>query len=383
MAKQKLLIATGCFLPRWDGIARFLLEIIPKLQEKYEITIVAPDFPGKGPQIEGVHIVRIPLSFLQFGDYPTPKLCFRKLRKLVKQHDIIFSQTIGPIGSAAILAAKKFKKPIVAFTHSIEWELFSKSVKRFGGVIFNLVRWWARWLYNKCTLLIVPASEIIDILESNGIRAEKKVVHLGCDTEKFKPPEMKLKAKKDVGIDPKYAVIGFCGRIGREKDLPTLHKAFKIVGRKRTDILLLIVGTGLKEEEERLFRGRHVMLTGATDNVIPYLHAMDIYVLPSHTETTSLTTLEAMACGLPVIVTRVGYIRRYVRNMKNGLFFEKGNAAELAKKIEELMSRPMLIQRLGYEARETVLKKFSWQETVKGVLAALQEAQVKSSNSLP
>ena len=58
--KKRLLIATDNFLPRWDGISRFLSEIIPRLTEHYEITVVAPDFGTyEDPNIT---IIKIPLS---------------------------------------------------------------------------------------------------------------------------------------------------------------------------------------------------------------------------------------------------------------------------------------------------------------------------------
>ena len=57
---KKLLIATDNFLPRWDGIARFLNEIIPRLSEDFDITVVSPNF-GKIPEMEGVRFVSFPI----------------------------------------------------------------------------------------------------------------------------------------------------------------------------------------------------------------------------------------------------------------------------------------------------------------------------------
>ena len=82
---------------------------------------------------------------------------------------------------------------------------------------------------------------------------------------------------------------------------------------------------------------KNIILTGSKDNVVPYLQAMDIYVLPSLTETTSISTLEAMSCGLPVVVTPVGYVKNYIHDGKNGLFFPKKNSGILARKINELI----------------------------------------------
>ena len=101
------------------------------------------------------------------------------------------------------------------------------------------------------------------------------------------------------------------------------------------------------------------------------LQAMDIYVLPSLTETTSISTLEAMSCGLPVVVTPVGYVKHYIKDGKNGLLFPKKNSGMLAKKLNLLIKEERLRNKLGAEARKTVIKSFNWEKTVKGIEKAL------------
>lgn len=369
---KKLLISTDSFLPRWDGISRVLSEVIPRLSSKYDITVIAPRFLGKAPSFKGVKIIRIPLSGIQFGDYPPAKFEYKKIESIVKENDIVFNQTIGPIGFAAIRAAKKNKIPVVSYIHSIEWELFSKAVKRFRGIVHKSIKVFARYCYKRCKLLIIPSADVGRILKENKIKTNTKVVPLGTDVAKFIPPIDKKRAKKKVGISTRYYVIGFCGRIGREKDIPTLYNAFTKLSKIRRNIKLLIVGSGLKETEKALLQQKNIILTGSKNNVVPYLQAMDIYVLPSLTETTSISTLEAMSCGLAVVVTPVGYVKHYIKDSKNGLFFPKKNTGILAKKINLLLKNEKLRQKLGEEARKTVIKKFSWAKTVKGIEKALE-----------
>jgi len=128
--KTKLLITTDCFLPRWDGIARFLYEIIPRIKDDFDITVVAPDFKGEKIEFSGVKIFYIKSRF-RVADIDVSFPSKKMLKNLVKQNDVIFSQTIGPIGSLSVKIAKKNKKKIVTFVHSIEWELFSKSIGGF------------------------------------------------------------------------------------------------------------------------------------------------------------------------------------------------------------------------------------------------------------
>jgi len=377
--KKRLLISTDNFLPRWDGIARVLLEIIPRLSRDYDITVVAPKFPGTAPSFKGVKIVRIPLSGMQFGDYPPAKFERKRIEGIVNENDVVFNQTIGPIGISTILAAKKHKIPVVSYIHSIEWELFSKALKRFRKTVYHATRLIARCCYNRCSLLIIPSEDVARVLKENKIKTKTMVVHLGTDVAKFIPPIDRKKAKRSIGINPRYIVIGFCGRIGREKDILTLYSAFTKLSAFYSNIILLIVGSGLKETEEALLRHKNIVLTGSKDNVVPYLQAMDIYVLPSLTETTSISTLEAMACGLAVVVTPVGYVRHYIQEGKNGLFFPKRNSAILARKINDLLKSEKLRQRLGNAARKTVVKLFNWDKTFKGIEKALGEARIPKS----
>jgi len=169
---KKLLIASDCFLPRWDGIARFLAEIIPKIKDDFEITVIAPQFPGKRVVIKDVKIERIPVKQYIVGDFQPAKIMPLKIRKLVKESDIVFTQTIGSIGAAAMHYAKSYKKPLVSYIHSIEWELVPKSINKYKGTIGFITKRFARRMYNKCSVLLVPSKDTLDKLVENKIKVQ-------------------------------------------------------------------------------------------------------------------------------------------------------------------------------------------------------------------
>lgn len=375
--KKKLLIATDNFLPRWDGIARFLSEIIPRLSDNYEITVVSPDFGTyEDPNIK---IVKIPLTRFKVGDFPVPQLKISIIKKLVEDSDIVFTQTIGPVGMVAINQAKKCNKPIAAFIHSIEWELVPKAVsnlflKKYSQI---LAKKMSKNLYNKCSLLIMPSNNVADLFVWNNIRTKSEVINLGVDTEKFKPPisdDAKKELRKQLGLDENDIIIGYHGRISMEKDLVTLLRAFTRIQMYYADTKLLVVGDGVESIKKQLSR-KDVILTGSKNNPVPYLQAMDIYCLTSLTETTCLSMLEAMSCGLPVVSTEVGFIKSYIKNNVNGLFFDKQNPYFLAKQVDRLISDPELRARLGDNARKTVVERFSWDKTAEGIIKALESIE--------
>jgi len=364
---KKLLIATDGFLPRWDGIARYLSEIIPRLKEEYEIKVIAPSFPefkDHHDRPKGYHIARIPTYKFRFGDYNPPSFQFKSMRKAVEEADIVWTHAVMPIGLLSIYYASKFKKPVIATIHSFEWELAINSLSRmniFRKLAYLFAKKVARYLYNKCDLLMVPDKEVGEILSWQGIHTMKRIVHLGTDTKRFHPPEDKQKAKERLGLDPHLPVIGYCGRIGREKNLMTLIKAFKQLRYDDMDCKLLIVGKGVKDE---IMNHDDIVVAGPQDDVVPYLQAMDIYVLPSLTETTSLSTMEAMSCGCAVVVTRVGYVKQYVKDKVNGMFFPKKNDLVLYLKLKWLLENETAKEVLGQLARQTMVNHFNWEKTV-------------------
>jgi len=372
---RKLLIASDCFLPRWDGVARFLSEIIPSLSKDYDITVLAPRFKGKLPEYNNVKIITFPLLKIKIADtYPCiPGI--RKIKKEVREADIVWTQTIGPVVWTTIPYAEKYKKPLIAYVHSLEGELTKKAVRNIfkKNLLYFLYRTLGVSLYNKCRLLLIPSKEVGKRLNETGIKSRKRIVHLGIDTNKFVPSENKASSKLKIGIKSNAKIIGFSGRIGREKDLMTLYKAFLRLKKSHRNLVLLIVGKGIREQERILKKDKNVKLIGAVDNIVPYLQAMNVYVLPSLTETSSLSTMEAMSCAVPVIVTRIGYPKKYIKDKINGYFFPMKNDYVLSIKLNNLLEDQALRERMGNQARKTIKERFTWEKTAREIKEVLDE----------
>jgi glycosyltransferase involved in cell wall biosynthesis len=197
-----------------------------------------------------------------------------------------------------------------------------------------------------------------------GFRKPMSVLpQLGVDPHRFcKTPTKPL--RQTLGL--KGFVIGFAGRLVREKGILTLLEA---VARQRRDVQLLIVGRGPLREEilktaSRLgLRQRTVMVDSVLHSEIPlYLNCMDVLVLPS--ETTSVwkeqfghVLIEAMACEVPVVGSNSGAIPEVIGEA--GLIFEEGNVDELASQLGRIMDAPGLKNLLGWKGRERVLKNYT------------------------
>ncbi|MBN1157281.1 glycosyltransferase family 4 protein, partial [Candidatus Woesearchaeota archaeon] len=315
-------------------------------------------------------MIRVPTFKFRFGDYHPPKFHFEVIREAVLEADIVWTNAVMPIGMLAIHYAKKFNKPVIATIHSIEWELAKNSLSKrnvFKNISYAVARILARHFYNKCALLMISDRETGEILKHHGIRTMKRIVHLGVNTERFIPAEDKRYAKERIGLETGKVVIGYSGRIGREKDVMTLYRAFRKVRTEDKNVVLLLVGNPLEEFRKILEKDEDVVLAGTQDDVVPYLQAMDIYVLPSLTETTSLSTMEAMSCGLAVVATKVGFVKEYIMEKVNGVFFPKRNDLVLSLKLKSLIGNPTLREVMGVMARQTIEKNYSWKKTVREI----------------
>jgi glycosyltransferase involved in cell wall biosynthesis len=108
---------------------------------------------------------------------------------------------------------------------------------------------------------------------------------------------------------------------------------------------------------------KNIYYLGLKEDVVPYLQAMDIFVLPSLTETSSISTIEAMSTGLPVVVTPVGILKEIIEKEKNGFLFPKGSVDSLVQVLDRLIADENLRKTAGRNARITIKNHFSWVKT--------------------
>ncbi|MBT7296424.1 glycosyltransferase family 4 protein, partial [Candidatus Woesearchaeota archaeon] len=208
------------------------------------------------------------------------------------------------------------------------------------------------------------SKETENILVKQNINTPKRILHLGTNTNEFIPNKNIKKQKIKMKYDKNDFIIGYCGRISYEKDLLTLFEAYKDIKDSYPDhsIKLLIVGGGDKQLIEKI-KQKDIFITGFVNNVIDYYQIMDIFVLPSLTETSSISTMEAMSCEIPVITTRVGFLNTYIKDGENGLHFKTKDKFELIEKLRLLIEDEKYRKKLSKNGRKTIVESYSWKET--------------------
>ena len=153
------------------------------------------------------------------------------------------------------------------------------------------------------------------------------------------------------------------GRLNKQKDFPTLMRAWKIVESARPDATLEIAGAGPEEASLKRMRDeldlKRIQFIGFCSDVPTLLTDADLYVQSSAWEGMPLTVLEAMASGLPVIASAVDSLPEIIDDGRSGILFQRGNSDALAQYILALLGDPAHAKALGAAAREVALTRFS------------------------
>ncbi|MBI2146805.1 glycosyltransferase family 4 protein [Candidatus Woesearchaeota archaeon] len=373
--KPKLLLVSDTYHPKVDGTVRFIDEFVERAKTHFAINLLVPQF-GE-PHHKTAAYLETSRLLTPLPSYPAIALSFSNLRKIkqaVRGADIVFIQGPAFASFLAVYYARKYHKKAIFYMHVLPWELYEKSARSIlKKPLTYLIQKLSVFFYNRCTQVLIPYQELKEYLVQSGVRTPLAVARLGVDIELFSPPANKHECKKKLHLDQQDFVIGYVGRISKEKNTSLLLEAFRKLKRTRSAVLLM-VGDGDPIQSNAFRDTPHCKVTGFVDNVQDYLQAMDLFVMPSLTETTSLATLEAMATGLPVIATRVGFIKNYIIKDYNGVFFPRNSAATLALKIEKLMANRKMRELLGRNARKTVAHSFSWERSINKIVRRLLSA---------
>ena len=186
----------------------------------------------------------------------------------------------------------------------------------------------------------------------------------GVDVARFSPGPSEVRGQ--LGIPHEVPVVGFVGRLTKDKGIPELVEAFDAILVKEPEARLLLVGWFDAAEDALTARWRarvanhpRIHCTGFVSDTAPYYRAMDIMVLPSWREGFPNVVLEAAATGIPVITTECTGSRDSVVPEVTGLLIPPGYPEAISEAVLKLLSEPALQQRMGVAARTWVCRHFS------------------------
>ena len=229
----------------------------------------------------------------------------------------------------------------------------------------------------------IVAASTIELAELRQLyRADPSrvaVIPCGVDPEVFKPVRQ-ADAREALGRDQCERLVLFVGRIEQIKGIDVLLRALGLLFQRhpdlRSDVCLLVVGGALDpgddaHETEKILELRrlvhehrmeaNVAFVGSRDQeqLALYYAAADVCAVPSLTESFGLVALEAMACGTPVVGTRVGGLQTLIEDGESGLLVPAGDDTALAEAIHAVLTDHRLRTHLSHGARERA-ERFTW-----------------------
>jgi len=193
-----------------------------------------------------------------------------------------------------------------------------------------------------------------------------ETIPFGVDIERF-TPRRRQNSKKPV-------TIGIVKTLEKKYGIELLIRAFAQIHARHPEASLMIVGDGgeykpLKALSQNLGLSAKIRFCGFVENpdVPDLLNRMDIFAVPSvsPSETFGVAAVEASACGLPVVASRIGGLPEVVCDGKTGLLIPSGDVDALARALEQLIMDPDLRKRLGDAGRGFVVEKYPWKESVR------------------
>jgi glycosyltransferase involved in cell wall biosynthesis len=221
-------------------------------------------------------------------------------------------------------------------------------------------RHWTRSLILSNSHFVAISQQIEEELKAWGVPPERlDRFASGIDVEEFtsgtSPLESQLPAR------PRAI---FLGRLHPQKNLVVLLHAWQLVRSRCPEAQLLLAGDGPQRRElEQLvdeLQLRHsVHFLGALKNPLPYLQAADLFVLPSVSEGMSNSLLEAMACGLPSVVSSAGGNVDLIQDGHAGLVADATTPTDLAHQLTRMLGDSSLRRRCGAQARQIICQQYS------------------------
>lgn len=215
---------------------------------------------------------------------------------------------------------------------------------------------FVKYALKKADLITCDAGHMKSQMIKMGVPADKiKIVYFGIDTEKFKPQIRTIKKGKVIislrSLEPVY-------------DIETLIKTFPLVSERVPGVEFLIYGKGSQEDYLKKLavkvggEGKIHFMGQVENNQLPdILNAADVYISTSLSDAgISASTAEAMACGLPVIVTDSGENRKWIKDGESGFVIPVKSERLVADKIVYLIERKDERKRIGETARRVIVE---------------------------
>lgn len=350
-----------------------LLRLV-KRWAKYDHTRPMLQFPGV--TAIGVPYVAFPGAWFNRWSGLSVYLSLRRAVKRIKAHgpfDVIFCNDFFPTGDAATRLATELGLPVACRFIGVD---LNQTVDLNAGIKAHFLK-----MVRRIDGLLCAGEQLAGKLKEMTGRSARSIYGV-VDLSRFSPVSDKAPLRDRLGV-PRAGVFGvFAGYLQERKGVFDLLDALSASRSRLTNFTMLMCGDGEHRERflkrvEELGLASMVRWVGevSPDEMSQWYGAADLFILPSHTEGMSNALMEAMACGLPAVVTAVGNTPNLLGSHPSVKIVPPRNLTALAEAVVTLASDATLRARMGREARALASEKFGVESRTREVLEYLRSLQ--------
>jgi phosphatidylinositol alpha 1,6-mannosyltransferase len=363
---MRIMIVTDQYPPMVGGVPTVTHGLAVDFVERgHQVWVVAPSYsPRDARRLEqGVRVYRFSsFEWPTYKDLRIPFLPFMPIRNLLKKSDPDIIHIHSPIvlGNIAQILAGGLRKPVVATNHYLPINMaHALSTDPFFSKTFNDVTYsYLVYFCNRCEYVTAPTRTALNLLYAHGLHAPANAISNGIDLHKYTPGPCNPQVLRRFGLPTDRPVIIHVNRLSEEKRINVLLDA---VPKLETPSHIALVGTGpmeaeLREQVESLQIADRVSFLGFVpdDDLLELRRSSAIFAIPSEADLQSISTLEAMACGLPVVAADAYALPELAHHEENSFLFQPGDSAELAHYLNILLHDQELRTRMGHESLKIV-----------------------------
>ena len=302
---------------------------------------------------------------------------FGRIIGLRRTFDVLYCPGYQGIGMAAVIAGRLLGRPVILRSGNLgvlQGDNWNQPLSRWGISANN---WAVSWLKGRLRNLYMLADGFV--CNCREIEREALACHVpptrthyipnAVDVERYRLPTSgeRARIRTEIGWPVDVFVCLYVGRLSAEKGVLDLLEAWRGIHRRHTRLILvgpdmpghpMDVGPAARALVAAHGMQDQVIFHGESTDVARLFRAADMYVQPSHYEAFSNAVIEAMATGLPLVASAVGGMLDCVVDNQNGLLCPPANPTALAAQILRIVDDPVLAERLGSNARDTVVASF-------------------------
>lgn len=263
--------------------------------------------------------------------------------------DIIHIHHEFGIGLSGVMAAKRLHKPLVYTLHTMYDEyIYYVAPRGLVSAVRNISHRYIRMLAHSAASLTGPSQKCAEYFKQAGVTKDVNVIPNSVELDAFNPDnfseEQERAFREKYQIEEDKMVACFVGRLGREKSVDVILDYWAQCITPEDHIHLIVIGEGpckveLEAQADKLHIGNMVTFAGAVphEELPPYLASCDVYITASLSDTNSISMLEGMATGLPVLQRLDPLNADQVREGVNGFVFD--SAQSMAEKLRNVKNK--------------------------------------------